>query len=60
MSAVIDFLKDVTSELKKVSWPSREETLKMTIIVIITTVVVGLYVGGIDFGLTKLLEQFLR
>ncbi|NTV30791.1 preprotein translocase subunit SecE [candidate division WWE3 bacterium] len=60
MKTVIGFFQDVYAELKKVSWPSRAETIKMTTLVIIATVVVGAYVGVIDFGLTKVIETFIQ
>ena len=52
----INYLKEVRFELSKVVWPKREEVIKLTLIVIIISVVVGLYLGVLDFGYTKLLE----
>lgn len=42
------FLQEVVSELKKVTWPTREETIKLTAVVIAISVVVGLFIGGLD------------
>lgn len=42
-------------ELGKVTWPKREETVKLTLIVLLISTIVGLYVGGLDFIFTKLL-----
>lgn len=47
---------DVLSELKKVTWPTREETLKLTAIVIIISLIISLYIGIIDFLLAKFLN----
>ncbi len=60
MKGVIKFFEEVRSELKKVTWPSKDETIRMTIVVIITTIIVGAYVGIIDYGLTKILGEFIQ
>ncbi|MFH0979765.1 MAG: preprotein translocase subunit SecE [Candidatus Roizmanbacteria bacterium] len=51
-----NFAGDVIDELKKVSWPSRSETIRLTAIVIGVSLIIGLYVGIIDILLTKGLE----
>jgi len=56
----LTFLKEIRRELTKVTWPTREELIKMTTLVIIVSFVVGAYIGAIDFGLSKLLSQFLK
>ncbi len=60
MKGIIKFFEEVRSELKKVTWPSKDETVRMTIVVIITTIIVGAYVGVIDYGLTKILGKFIQ
>lgn len=54
MPNVVNFLKEVKEELGKVVWPSREQTIRYTVLVIIVAVAVGLFLGGLDFILTKL------
>ena len=54
------FLKEVKSELLKVVWPTRRETIKLTIIVIAISLAIGLYIGGIDFILTKITDILLK
>ncbi len=56
---IISYLKDVRSELSKVVWPKREEVIKLTLIVLIISVVVGAYVGVLDFVFTKWLEYMI-
>lgn len=46
----------LTSELKKVSWPTRQETVRLTIVVVLISLIIGLYVGIIDVLLARLLE----
>jgi preprotein translocase subunit SecE len=50
------FTRDIVDELKKVTWPSREDTIRLTLIVIGMSLIIGLYVGIIDILLTKGLE----
>jgi preprotein translocase subunit SecE len=52
-------IQDVISELKKVSWPTREETTRLTIAVIVVAAVIGLLLGGVDLGFNWLVEQLL-
>ena len=55
----ITFTKQAVDELKKVTWPTRDEVIRLTVAVIAISVVVGLFLGGIDFALTKTLETLL-
>jgi preprotein translocase subunit SecE len=48
------FLREVRDELKKVVWPTRAEIIRLTGVVIIVSVGVGIFLGGTDFILTKL------
>lgn len=60
MSKILQFLKEVKNELLKVVWPSRRDTIKMTIIVVVFSVAVAIFLGAVDYGLTKILEQVLK
>jgi preprotein translocase subunit SecE len=50
----VSFLKEVRDELKKVVWPTRDEVIRLTGVVILISIVVGIFLGGTDFILTKL------
>ena len=54
---VIPFLKDVRAELRKVTWPSRNEVTSTTIIVIIAIVFFGFYLFFMDVVFSWLLSQ---
>ncbi len=56
IASPLDFLKQVRVELAKVVWPSRQQTIKLTLIVIIVAMVVGFFILGVDF----LLQQGLK
>lgn len=51
---------DIIEELKKVSWPTRKETIRLTLIVISISLIIGLYIGIIDILLTKGLELLTK
>ncbi len=59
MQRLQQYLKEVVQELKKVTWPTWEELKGSTMVVIFFSVVMGMYVAAIDFGLAKIVEQFL-
>lgn len=44
----VNFVKEVRTELTKVVWPGREETIRLTIVVLAISIVVGFFVGGFD------------
>jgi len=50
------FATGIVEELKKVSWPTKKETTRLTIIVVGVSLIIGLYIGIIDVLLTKGLD----
>ncbi|MBW2020490.1 MAG: preprotein translocase subunit SecE [Deltaproteobacteria bacterium] len=54
------FLREVKVELKKVTWPSRKETLASTAVVIILVVIISVFLGLVDVGLSSLIRFVLR
>lgn len=59
MANPLQFLKDVKNELGKVIWPTRQQTIKMTLYVIGISVFVAIALGLVDLGLTTLLQKFI-
>jgi preprotein translocase subunit SecE len=57
---VRDFLREVRIELKKVTWPSRKETIAATSMVIILSVLVAFFLGFLDIGLSKAVGIILK
>lgn len=60
MQKIISFFAETREELGKVIWPSREQTIRYTTLVVIVAVVVGLFLGGIDYVLTTLTDFLLQ
>jgi preprotein translocase subunit SecE len=48
------FFVEVVAELRKAHWPSRQEALRLSILVLAVCVVVGLILGALDLGFTRL------
>ena len=55
----VGFARDVISELRKVTWPTREEALRLTVIVGVVAVVIGAVLGGIDYIFYWLINTLL-
>ncbi len=55
----ISFLKESWSELSKVHFPSPKETVQATVVVLVLTFVMALWLGLIDLGATRLVRALL-
>lgn len=60
ISSPVQFIREVIAELKKVTWPTREETIKLTAVVIVLSVVVGAFVGALDITFLKITTLLFR
>ncbi|TSC78383.1 MAG: Protein translocase subunit SecE [Parcubacteria group bacterium Gr01-1014_33] len=56
---IITYLKESKLELKKVTWPTREETIRYTVTVIVISGVVAIFLGGLDYLLQFALNRFV-
>ncbi|MBF0487714.1 MAG: preprotein translocase subunit SecE [Nitrospirae bacterium] len=54
------FFKEVKLETKKVAFPSREELIGSTWVVLIFTVVLSMFLGIVDMGLSKLIQSMIK
>lgn len=59
MNKAIVFLREVREELKKVNWPTKQETINYTMIVIGVSLAIASFLGGLDFIFSKIIEQFI-
>ncbi len=55
----VNYLRDVRTEMSKVSWPTREELTESTVIVIILSMVLAVFVFGIDQTLSNIIKVIL-
>jgi preprotein translocase subunit SecE len=54
------FLREVKTELKKVTWPSRKDTLAGTAVVLVAVFIIGFFLGIVDSGLSALIKELLK
>ena len=54
------FLREVKVELKKVTWPSRKQTIGSTAVVIALVMLISLFLGVVDFGISSLIRIVLQ
>ena len=59
MIRIQNYIKEVIQEMKKVTWPTREELQGSTMVVVIFALVMGAFVASIDFCLSQLVRFFL-
>lgn len=55
MGSILKFFSEVKLELSKVTWPKKDEVLRLTLIVFLVSGIIGAYVGGLDYLFTRLL-----
>ena len=53
------FVMDIINELRKVVWPSRQDTVHLTVVVVAVALLVGAALGGIDIGFGWLIDNLL-
>lgn len=53
---MFSFISEVRSELFKVTWPTRPEVIRLTLVVIGISIGVGIYLGGLDLLFTEMLK----
>jgi preprotein translocase subunit SecE len=62
MSSTKDFWRDTSSEMKKVTWPARQEVISTTVVVVVTTIVFAVFLWACDqvfgSGIVWLLQKF--
>ena len=56
---IVTFFKEVKMEIKKINWPTKKETIRYTLIVIAISIAVAIYLGGLDFIFTTILNKFV-
>lgn len=59
VSRLKSYLQESRQEFRRVNWPSREETIRLTLIVIGMSLVVAFFLGALDFLFSYLLKTFI-
>jgi len=59
MDKITQFLKEVRIELAKVSWPTRNQTILYSLVVIGFSLFMAVFLGLLDFGYKTIIDKFL-
>jgi len=60
MTKPITFFKETYDELKKVVWPTKNDVIRLTGVVLTISIVIGLYIGGLDYVFTTVMKTILK
>jgi len=59
-NAIVKYIKETRAELRKVSWPTREEAFNLTAIVVAVTTAMAALLGMVDYLFSKLFGLIIR
>lgn len=59
MNALVKYFRDTAAELKQVSWPTQQQAVFYTILVIVISVLVALYLGAFDYLFSRLINSIV-
>ncbi len=54
------FINQSIAELKKVVWPTRKKVIRLTVIVLVVSLLTGLFIGGLDYLFTNLMGIIIK
>ncbi|HKK10786.1 MAG TPA: preprotein translocase subunit SecE [Bacteroidales bacterium] len=60
MNKIKEFIESVRKEMKKVSWPTQQELIDNTIVIVVFTIIVSLFIFGVDQVYSTILEAIYR
>ena len=56
----LSFFREARDELKKVVWPTKQEVIRLTFVVITVSLIVGIFLGGLDFVFVKIIGTIVK
>ena len=59
INKLVQYIRDSKNEVKKVTWPTKKEIKQHTVLVIIISISMALFLGVVDLFLTKIIEQII-
>jgi preprotein translocase subunit SecE len=59
MEKIKQFLREAYSEMQKVSWPTREQTIQYTTLVVVISLAVAIFLGVLDYSFGSLIKKFI-
>jgi preprotein translocase subunit SecE len=60
VNRVQQFFREVAAEFRRVNWPSRAEVARSTVVVLAVVVILALYLGAVDVGLSRIVGVILK
>jgi preprotein translocase subunit SecE len=57
---VVQFFREVKAELQKVTFPTRQETVGSTVVVLVLTAIISMYLGFSDWALSRIVKMLLQ
>lgn len=60
VSGVINYINEVRGEMAKVVWPTRGQTARMSLLVLAVSIVMGIFIGGMDYLFSNVLSAILQ
>ncbi|MBU1076165.1 MAG: preprotein translocase subunit SecE [Spirochaetes bacterium] len=60
MKKLLEFIKLSIAELKKVSWPDKEEVKSSTYVVLVTVIIISVFLGLVDKGISEIIKMVLK
>ncbi len=57
---MIKFIKEAYIELRKVTWPNKQQVINYTATVVVVSVVVAFFLGMLDMGFSSIIQKFLQ
>lgn len=58
-NVIVRYIREVRAELRKVTWPTRDQAVNLTIVVTAVTVAMSLFLGTFDFIFSRLIELLI-
>lgn len=59
METFTQFVREAYAEMKKVKWPTRQQTIHYTIVVIVIALITAAYIGILDYVFSSLVKNYL-
>ena len=60
VTQIQEFSREVLAEFRRVTWPSRQDIVNSTAVVLVVTLVIAFFLGAVDIGLARVVEKILR
>jgi len=59
MNKLTTYIKESVEEMKKVTWPTKKETYQYTLLIIVISLSMALFIGLLDYGFSAVIKNFL-